>query len=223
MERARFLARIGRRLSLPDEPNLAHPMPEMPDPLPVAVYREPGGDLLSVFTEAAETLGAEVRTAGSSEGLREVLDEIVHQEKVSSVVLSEDPEVSLVEDLIDDLGVLEFGRGRKIAAAQLGVTGTTGGIARTGTVVVESQRAGGRGASLVPPVHLALLRTDRIVDSPAAWWRAMADRYPAGPPSQIVFISGPSKSADIEQTLTVGVHGPGRLWICLLEGDLLSA
>lgn len=222
MERSRFLARIGRRLSIPETPNLAHPMPEMPEPLPAAVYRDAGREPTVVFTSAAENLGAQVRTAVGEKDLRDVLDEVMHREKVSSVVLSSDPEVSLVSDLVGDLGVLAFGRGRKIAGAQLGITGTTGGIARTGTVVVESERAGGRGASLVPPVHLALLRADRIVDSPAAWWRTMTDRYPAGPPSQIVFISGPSKSADIEQTLTVGVHGPGSLWICLLEGELLS-
>jgi L-lactate dehydrogenase complex protein LldG len=222
MERSRFLARIGRRLSLPDTPNLAHPMPEMPSPLPAAVYRDEGREPSAVLTSAAEDLGAQVRTAADKGALRTILDEVVHREEVSSVVLSTDPEVSLVSDLVGDLGVLEFGRGRKIAGAQLGITGTTGGIARTGTIVVESDRAGGRGASLVPSVHLALLRTDRIVDSPAAWWRTMTDRYPMGLPSQIVFISGPSKSADIEQTLTMGVHGPGSLWICLLEGDLLA-
>lgn len=221
MERSRFLARIGRRLSLPDTPNLAHPMPELPNPLPVAVYRDEGGEPAAVFTSAAEELGTHVRTAIDEGALRGILDEVVHREKVSSVVLSADPEVALVTDLVGELGVLEFGRGRKIAGARLGITGTTGGIARTGTIVVESDRAGGRGASLVPPVHLALLRTDRIVDSPAAWWRTMTDRYPMGLPSQIVFISGPSKSSDIERTLTTGVHGPGSLWVCLLEGDLL--
>ena len=221
MERSRFLARIERRLSLPETPNLAHPLPEMPDPLPSAVYVEPAGDPAADFAASAGALGANIRVAGTSEQLRAVVDEIMHVEQVSSVVLSKDPEVSLVRGLIDDLGVLDFGRGRKIAGARLGITGSSGGIARTGTIVVESSRAGGRGASLLPPVHLALLRTDRIVDSPAAWWRSMGDRYPAGPPSQIVFITGPSRSADIELTLTVGVHGPERLWICLLEADLL--
>lgn len=223
MERSRFLARIERRLTLPETPNLAHPLPEMPHPIPVAQYREPASDLVTMFRAAAEHVGAEVRQASQPRGVGSVIEEIIREEQVSSVVLSEDPETTLAEGSVTGLGILPFDRGRKIAGSQLGITGTSGGIARTGTVVVESRRAGGRGASLVPPVHLALLRTDRIVETPSAWWRSMHDRYPSGPPSQIVFITGPSRSGDIEQTLTIGVHGPTRLWICLLEGELLLA
>lgn len=221
MERSRFLARIERRLTLPETPNLAHPLPEMPQPLPTAEYREPASDLITMFTAAAEKVGTEVRRAARTRDLNEVIEEVLNEEHVSSVVLSADPETALAERSVAGLGILPFGRGRKIAGVQLGITGTSGGIARTGTVVVESRRAGGRGASLVPPVHLALLRTDRIVETPSAWWRSMRDRYPAGPPSQIVFITGPSRSGDIEQTLTIGVHGPTRLWICLLDPELL--
>ena len=85
-------------------------------------------------------------------------------------------------------------------------------------MVVSSARAGGRSASLLPPVHLALLPASRVLASASELWRRMGEHFPDGPPSQLVFISGPSRSADIEFTLTVGVHGPKRVWLGLLEG-----
>jgi L-lactate dehydrogenase complex protein LldG len=48
-------------------------------------------------------------------------------------------------------------------------------------------------------------------------WRSMPERFPNGMPSQVVVITGPSKTSDIEKVLTTGVHGPRRLWICLLD------
>jgi L-lactate dehydrogenase complex protein LldG len=88
-------------------------------------------------------------------------------------------------------------------------------VAATGTVVLSSARAGGRSAALVPPVHLALVRAADVVATPADIWRCLPERFPEGLPSQLVFASGPSRSADIEFTLTVGVHGPKAVWMAI--------
>jgi Uncharacterized conserved protein len=141
---------------------------------------------------------------------------------VETVALSRDPEPALARDHLARSGrvVLEDAVGAALAEVDAGVTGAAGGIARTGTVVVDASRAGSRTVSLLPPTHVALLSARRIVADPSAWWRHMEDHHPDGPPSQLVFITGPSKSADIELTLTVGVHGPGALVVLVLDGDL---
>ena len=90
-----------------------------------------------------------------------------------------------------------------------GFTGTLGGIAETGGLILWPSPEEPRLISLVPPVHLALLDTTRIYDTfhQAVAAQRWADRMPAN----ALLVSGPSKTADIEQTLAYGVHGPKRL------------
>jgi L-lactate dehydrogenase complex protein LldG len=69
--------------------------------------------------------------------------------------------------------------------------------------------------SLVPPLHIAVLETDRLYENFAEM--ILAENWAAGMPTNALLISGPSKTADIEQTLAYGIHGPKQL-ITLLIG-----
>lgn len=90
-----------------------------------------------------------------------------------------------------------------------GFTTTRGGIAETGGLIVWPSPEEPRLLSLVPPVHLALLDTAAIHDT---FWQAMrSEGWARAMPANALLISGPSKTADIEQTLAYGVHGPKRL------------
>jgi L-lactate dehydrogenase complex protein LldG len=95
-----------------------------------------------------------------------------------------------------------------------GFSTTLGGIAETGGLLLTPGPLEPRLLSLVPPVHIALLRVERIFDTlhqailALGWNRQL-------PPNALV-ISGPSKTADIEQTLAYGVHGPRRLLVVLI-------
>ncbi len=99
------------------------------------------------------------------------------------------------------------------ARADVGISGAVAALAETGTVIVASSARHSRLATLLPPVHIALVPEARLVPDLFAW---VAQR-PRPFPANITLISGPSKSADIEQTLAVGVHGPQR-FIVLLYG-----
>ncbi|UOG92600.1 MAG: lactate utilization protein [Candidatus Thiothrix sulfatifontis] len=94
-------------------------------------------------------------------------------------------------------------------------TGTHGGIAETGTLIVMPSVDEPRLMSLVPPVHLALLKVDKLYTTFAEAVQAQG-WVQAGMPSNALLISGPSKSADIEQTLAYGVHGPKELVVILV-------
>jgi hypothetical protein len=100
---------------------------------------------------------------------------------------------------------------REAAQVEAAVVQATAAVAQTGSVVVSSDANGGRALSLLTPRALFVIDEADIVDTPADVLRNRARWWPAGPPSQIVFVTGPSRSADIEMTLTIGVHGPGTV------------
>jgi L-lactate dehydrogenase complex protein LldG len=95
-----------------------------------------------------------------------------------------------------------------------GFTTTLGGIAETGGLLLAPGPLEPRLLSLVPPIHVALLRADRIFDTLLQAIRELGWNQTL--PNNALVISGPSKTADIEQTLAYGVHGPKRLIVVLV-------
>ncbi|PYR25851.1 MAG: hypothetical protein DMF98_10815 [Acidobacteria bacterium] len=95
------------------------------------------------------------------------------------------------------------------AAAQIGVTGCDAAIAETGSLVLLSGEGKPRAASLLPPVHLAILQRNDLRFSMGEFFSARRDAIAAAACCTVV--TGPSRTADIELTLTVGVHGPGEV------------
>ncbi|BAS29308.1 LutC/YkgG family protein [Limnochorda pilosa] len=113
--------------------------------------------------------------------------------------------------------VLAWPASREEAArALIGITWAQAAIAFTGTLALEHDAARGRQVSLLPPVHVALFRREALVPHLADYLRRFAGR-PEAVPSNLTLVTGPSRTADIEQTLTVGVHGPGEVHALLLE------
>lgn len=98
---------------------------------------------------------------------------------------------------------------------EAGITGTRGGIAENGTLILWPDAVEPRLLSLVPPIHIALLRADAIYATLEEAMREMG--WGAEMPSNALLISGPSKTADIEMTLAFGVHGPKELIVIVIE------
>jgi L-lactate dehydrogenase complex protein LldG len=95
------------------------------------------------------------------------------------------------------------------------LTGTLGAIAATGSLILWPSREEPRSMSLVPPVHFALLEASAIHDN---LYEAMrAQNWAGGLPTNALLVSGPSKTADIEQVLAYGAHGPKDLVVLILE------
>ena len=99
--------------------------------------------------------------------------------------------------------------------ADLGLTGAVAGVAATGSLVLDASVAGSRAAGLLPPVHVCVLREDQLVATPADVLHPLR----AGAPSSLVLVGGPSRTGDVEQILTLGVHGPRHVHIVLVEPE----
>lgn len=95
------------------------------------------------------------------------------------------------------------------ASAEIGVTGCDAAIAETGSLAMLTGPGKPRAASLLPPVHLAIVRRDQLRSTMGEFFTERADDIAAA--ANCTFITGPSRTADIELTLTLGVHGPGEV------------
>jgi len=89
-------------------------------------------------------------------------------------------------------------------------------IARTGTIVMSTAQTG-RTVSVYAPVHICIAYTDQLVYDIKEALQLLKDKYNGNIPSSITFATGPSRTADIEKTLVVGVHGPKEVYLFLVD------
>lgn len=89
-------------------------------------------------------------------------------------------------------------------------------IARTGSILLSSNSASGRALSIYTPVHICIAYTDQIVYDITDGLHFMKEKYETLP-SLITLATGPSRTADIEKTLVVGIHGPKQVFVFLIE------
>jgi L-lactate dehydrogenase complex protein LldG len=172
------------------------------------------GDPLSQFAQALRKVKGEVYQASNLNAARNILVEILHELNAQKVVVAGDEFLAKIHlsGLVERCQLFIVGESKGdlrdfCAAADVGLTGADIALAETGSVILKMDAAQSRFISHLPPVHIVMLSTSKIVPDIFTW----TTNRKGDMPSQLVIISGPSKTADIEQTLVVGVHGPKRL------------
>ena len=104
-----------------------------------------------------------------------------------------------------------------LANCDVSITGCECLVARTGTIVMSAAQPGGRTTSVYAPVHICIAFTHQLVYDLKDALQLIKDKYGNNFPSLITFATGPSRTADIEKTLVVGVHGPKEVYLFLVE------
>jgi L-lactate dehydrogenase complex protein LldG len=107
----------------------------------------------------------------------------------------------------------------KILSADIGITGVTAAVAETGSLLMVHGPGNERTASLTVPVHIAVVPRRRIVADLFDVFEGPAGLTADTLPSNATFISGPSKTGDIEMKLVTGVHGPGKFHVVIIDAD----
>ena len=134
----------------------------------------------------------------------------------ASVHVTDDPDAVIRNLIPPDASTADLtGEGREAADLfdiDVAVTGAELGIAETGTVVLHADPSQARRISLTAKMHIVLLPSDRIVPDMMDWTKAYSD---CPLPEGFTLITGPSKTADIELKLVVGVHGPSSLHVII--------
>ena len=109
-----------------------------------------------------------------------------------------------------------------VATADLGVTGADLAVAETGSLILRSGPGRPRSTSLLPPCHLAVFDRTKLLES-LAQVGIFLEAWHEGPSAfgaNVSFITGPSRTADIELTLTRGVHGPKEVHAVFVDGEI---
>lgn len=174
--------------------------------------------LVAQFTLAAENVGAEVHVLADQQELTAYLGERVD----GSLLLAPCPSLERLglPQILEQTGlnVVVDNFREQGAAAVAGLTGANFGIAATGTVVLESTAEAVRIATTLPEKHFVLLDPQKILETADQATPLLHKFHQQLPQAYLAYITGPSRTADIERVLTIGVHGPGELHILLLEG-----
>jgi len=171
---------------------------------------------LELFSEAATSVGAVVVPCFSSAEAASLIAESV----CGTTLLPSSPSLERLglAQLLTEYGANVTGnvcRENAVTAAA-GVTGANFAIAETGTVVLESTAEDVRLATTLPEKHFVLLDPAKIVAYSREAIPHLRTLQGKGKSSYLAYITGPSRTADIERVLTIGVHGPKELYIILL-------
>lgn len=104
-----------------------------------------------------------------------------------------------------------------LADCDMSVTGCECIVARTGSIVMSGGQSSGRGTSIYAPIHVCIAFTSQLVYDIKDALQLVKEKYNGKLPSLITFATGPSRTADIEKTLVVGVHGPKEVYCFLVD------
>ena len=174
-----------------------------------------------LFKTKAEELTVKVLRAASRKEVSDLIHEEIRYLKVQKVAsapmtIVDVGELETYDSLVDVDFCRELNRD-KIEQADMGISEFDLGIAQLGCIVQDASDLHTRLVSMLPPIHLALLKTSTLVESFADALEIIEKAYQENIPPYLSFITGPSKTADIERELTIGVHGPEKLIILCID------
>ncbi len=201
-----------------------HPVFDGKSPLPASPQKwlpwagETPGELTELFRQNAAGLKADFLLCAN------IGEAILHVKKIA---LADNWKKigrhsgELTDALAQELGLAEVRTDNGYAVADLescdaGLTQCEALVAQTGSVLVSAPGAGGRALSVLPPHHIVLARQNQMVPDLTAALRHIQEKCKDKFPSFMSFISGPSRTGDIERILVLGAHGPKKLTILLL-------
>jgi L-lactate dehydrogenase complex protein LldG len=180
---------------------------------------------LDLFQSMIESVQGEVHRTSETEWVNRLAD-LLQTRGAQTLLISPDnkigktlKEAANTRDDLPDLLIydeaIEHWQPELFNTVDVGITSTRGGIADTGSLILWPSAEEPRLLSLVPPIHVAVLYASELYGT---FHQAMlVQRWHEKMPTNALLVSGPSKTADIEQTLAYGVHGPKELIVLVIE------
>jgi L-lactate dehydrogenase complex protein LldG len=219
--RESFMARVHEALGRTRTEKPSEPPPQADQDI-VRLAR-PGDDLVAMFEERAKITGMKVipiAAADMTKRIVSLLEELGARKLVVGV--GSLPQALGLKDSLrrKNYEVIDWASSPGLEVqfeADAGITDVHAALAETGTLICNSDAGHSRGLSLVPSVHLAIVRRSDILPDMFDYWARLKGIPGSQLPSSMAFITGPSKTADIEGELIKGVHGPKDVHIFLVQ------
>jgi L-lactate dehydrogenase complex protein LldG len=177
-----------------------------------SVFPPPTEDLEILFAEEFTKLSGKFAFCINETDARNQIKNLILQRKWQNIYCNEN-------ELSNLFTSTEFPEIKKLSLANCdaAITSCNYLVARTGAIVMTSAQQSGRTVSAYAPVHICIAYTDQLVFDTRDALKNLKNKYGNTIPSFITFAAGPSRTADIEKTLVVGVHGPKEVYVFLID------
>lgn len=178
------------------------------------------GDTVARFSEELEGLGGHVQSIATIEEMQVSLTGLLSELGTTRIGVwggSFTSEYRLT-NLLQAYETLDWGTYgvQDFQYADVCISGCAYAIANTGTIVMMSDATHGRSVAVLPAVHMVILRKSQIKHTMGDVMKILHERTNQLP-SSVHFISGPSRSSDIENDQTIGIHGPAAIYVFIVE------
>lgn len=173
--------------------------------------------LIERFRENLISIGGNCKVVENEQEAAREIDLIIENTRACGVAISDSPLVKTICELLQKKAVCaENAAAAELFEFDLGITSAQWAIAETGTLALESEKEFNRLTSLVPPVHVCLVEEKNIRQTLGEVLEILNQNGRENLSRTITFITGPSRTSDIELTLAIGVHGPAELHVIIV-------
>lgn len=188
-------------------------------------YDLPLEEKISLFMENWQKVGGEAIRVANLEEARDYITHVVKTMEARYLLCFDQPEIAgmRLEEQSSDVEVTYWNPEKeeellaKAAGSDIGIGLVDYAVAHTGTILVTSSPYKGRATSLLPTAFMAIIKADRLRTKLGEALKEVSELNRAGNmPAGVHFVTGPSRSADIENDLTIGVHGPGVMYAVIV-------
>ena len=223
--RSEILATIRRQLAA-SEPydtvrneHAQHQAPHIQSTIPTAWGDGTTIAAVERFAEALTAVAGHCAIVQDEAQAAEVLKQIIEGNRACRIAVSDSALVHRVVEKLDrNFELLANPSAAELFDCDIGITSAQWALAETGTLVLESERERHRLVSLVPAVHIAIISALSVRHTLREVLAEINESGREGLSRTVTFITGPSRTSDIELTLAIGVHGPAELYVIIVEG-----
>jgi L-lactate dehydrogenase complex protein LldG len=210
--RESILASIRKNLAASGSLENTHAKSNVNDVLPRSetLSREA---LINVFKTNLESVGGHCYVVLNDSEASETVRKITLSLSATKVAISDSVLVASIASTLPGVEIVKNADPEYLFSSDVGITGAQWAIAETGTLVLESGAERHRLTSLIPPVHICILEADNIRHSMGEILEIVHGELSR----TVTFITGASRTSDIELTLAIGVHGPRELHVIVIE------